>query len=163
MAMQESSKQKIAQQKIPVGRTATTQVAAKRSVLLTRWLVLIAYAALIFYMSSQRRPLGDFHMPFASFDKLIHAAVYALLAGLFAWAMQAWPVVKFKTLALALLLSTAYGLSDEWHQSFVPGRDADLMDVLADFTGALLALRLLWWQATRRKNKEVHDHDDTQV
>lgn len=129
---------------------------------LTRWLVLIAYAALIYYLSSQSHPLGNIRMPFVGFDKLVHAGIYALFAGLCAWALEAWPAVKLEILLIALILTTLYGISDEWHQSFVPGREADPMDVLADFTGALLALRLLWWWARRPKG-QGEQKSDTQV
>jgi VanZ family protein len=39
----------------------------------------------------------------------------------------------------------SYGASDEWHQSFVPGRDADLLDLLADTTGGLLAISFIYF------------------
>ena len=38
-----------------------------------------------------------------------------------------------------------YGISDEFHQSFVPGRTPDVLDWLADTSGALLAALLLAW------------------
>jgi VanZ family protein len=37
-----------------------------------------------------------------------------------------------------------YGVSDEWHQSFVSGRTSDLLDVAADASGASLAAVVLW-------------------
>jgi hypothetical protein len=40
---------------------------------------------------------------------------------------------------LATLLATAYGVTDEYHQSFVPGRIADPADVAKDFAGAAAA------------------------
>jgi VanZ family protein len=43
----------------------------------------------------------------------------------------------------AVLLVTAYGVTDEYHQSFVPGRDADPLDVVKDFAGATLATAAL--------------------
>ncbi len=42
-------------------------------------------------------------------------------------------------LLLAILASIGYGLSDEIHQAFVPTREADVWDVLADSLGACLA------------------------
>jgi VanZ family protein len=42
-------------------------------------------------------------------------------------------------LLAAWMIGTAYGATDEWHQSFVPGRQADAADVLADALGALAA------------------------
>jgi VanZ family protein len=41
-----------------------------------------------------------------------------------------------------LLVVSAYGASDEWHQSFVPGRSTDVRDWIADTIGAALAIGL---------------------
>ena len=41
-------------------------------------------------------------------------------------------------MALALSIASAYAASDEWHQSFVAGRDSDLFDWVADSIGAVL-------------------------
>lgn len=43
----------------------------------------------------------------------------------------------------AIGISTAYGVLDEYHQSFVPGRDASVLDVVADFAGAALAVLII--------------------
>lgn len=43
----------------------------------------------------------------------------------------------------AIGIATAYGVLDEYHQSFVPGRDPSALDVLADFVGAALAVMIL--------------------
>ena len=50
-------------------------------------------------------------------------------------------------LSTAFAIATLYGISDEWHQSFV-GRDATVQDWLADTIGAALVavLLLLWWR-----------------
>lgn len=45
--------------------------------------------------------------------------------------MRWWPAI-----ALAALLASAYAATDEWHQLFVPGRDSDVRDWLADTIGA---------------------------
>ena len=78
-------------------------------------------------------------------DKLIHAGAYALMAWLF-WV--AWkPVLRDNVNLLAILaivFCSAYGASDEWHQSFVQGRDASVYDWLADTSGAFLITLLLW-------------------
>ena len=57
----------------------------------------------------------------------------------------------------AILLSTAYGLTDELHQWFVPGRVAEVLDLIADTVGAAVGVGLVWacgivlsaWQGTR--------------
>jgi VanZ family protein len=43
---------------------------------------------------------------------------------------------------IATLLTTAYGVTDEYHQSFVPGRTADPADVVKDLAGAAIACAL---------------------
>jgi VanZ family protein len=53
-------------------------------------------------------------------------------------------------LILSILLSFLYGISDEIHQHFVPYRDADLVDVLADMLGAVMGVCI--YQAIVRKN-----------
>jgi hypothetical protein len=52
---------------------------------------------------------------------------------------------------LAVLIVSVFGVTDEWHQSFVPGRDCDVLDWLADTTGAALAVTLyVKWAWYRR-------------
>lgn len=46
---------------------------------------------------------------------------------------------SYNQVALATLMATVYGITDEWHQSYVPGRNSDPLDVVANFIGALLA------------------------
>jgi hypothetical protein len=62
-------------------------------------------------------------------DKFVHAVLYAGLCGLWLWARPGRP---WQALGLAM----AYGAVDEWHQSWVPGRDASVLDWLADGVGA---------------------------
>src|SRR5262245_53661714 len=67
-------------------------------------------------------------------DKFGHFGVYGLLGTLVCRLGRGG-----RTAILSLLVVAAYGASDEWHQSFVPGRSSDVMDWIADSTGALLA------------------------
>ena len=110
------------------------------------WIPAVAWALLIFVLSSI--PGAAFPASkLLSYDKLVHAAVYAVLGALFFVAMpRRW---SQKTSVLVLLsggMATVYGFTDELHQMFVPGRFADLRDVLADciggFVGALAASTL---------------------
>ena len=56
---------------------------------------------------------------------------------------------------LAFAISVLYGVSDEYHQSFVPGRDPSLLDWLVDALGAATALGIVWCRgtATRKVRK----------
>ena len=47
-------------------------------------------------------------------------------------------------MVLILMITTAYGLTDEFHQRFVPGRTADVRDLAADTIGALFGILLVW-------------------
>ena len=67
------------------------------------------------------------------------ALFHAVRANLSGWKL-AWA-------AYTLLIAVAYAGLDEWHQSFVPVREARFRDVLIDFTGALLAQVFVWGHA----------------
>jgi VanZ family protein len=119
------------------------------------WLPAIALCAIIFWQSCFATPdvLPDW--PFQ--DKALHAGVYGLLGALWVrafntlkpWRGRVWPL-----LATGVVLATLYGLSDEWHQSFVPARSADGADLLADFIGSALGSRFYVRFAVERVSKE---------
>ena len=99
-----------------------------------QWVWPLAFAALIFFASSRSRVVGPH---FQNSDKLVHFAAYGLLATLIC---RQWP--GWRGAGWALLLASAYGASDEWHQSFVPGRSSDVFDWVADTAGAALGVTL---------------------
>ena len=88
-------------------------------------------------------------------DTILHLGVYALLG---ITVFRALADARFERLtpgraAGTVLFCTLYGLSDEFHQSFVPGRTPDAMDLVADAAGAalgagtLLLLKVVWLRA----------------
>jgi hypothetical protein len=97
----------------------------------------VAWAWAIFWASSQPNPFPFLPGGLLSSDKLLHAAAYAVLAGLAVGALARTRLGGLLAAAIAVLLAAAYGATDEWHQSFVPGRDADAADVAADAIGAV--------------------------
>lgn len=99
----------------------------------------LALMALIFYLSAQPSVGPD--LP-AWTRVVAHFTEYAVLAALWAWALA--PVAGSRAIPLAAAISLSYAVSDEFHQSFIEGRDSDPLDVLADAAGitvALLAIR----------------------
>ncbi|MCX7707278.1 MAG: VanZ family protein, partial [Anaerolineae bacterium] len=56
----------------------------------------------------------------------------------------------------AFVLALLYAFSDEFHQSFVPGRHPDPLDILTDAAGAGAALAWVQWRARRGKRTAVH-------
>ncbi len=103
------------------------------------WLPLLIYCLLIFIQSSYPSPENIQRLNLPYIDKLIHFAVYAILGMLF---FMIFRTQRFKkniniVIALSILSSSLYGMSDEIHQYFVPYRDADIMDFFADVMGSI--------------------------
>ncbi|HZC81982.1 MAG TPA: VanZ family protein [Nitrospiraceae bacterium] len=105
------------------------------------WVPVLCYAGLIFFLSDQPHP--EEYVPVFAFqggDKLGHALEYSVLGILcyraFRHAAGEW--ASRYALYLAIVASIGYGVSDEFHQYFVPLRKADGWDVLADTIGASL-------------------------
>ncbi len=78
-------------------------------------------------------------------DKIAHLAVYGVLGALLSLALhpQDGRTLSWRRVVLAAILATAYGMSDEFHQSFVPGRESSVWDLCADAAGGLLGALLV--------------------
>jgi len=59
---------------------------------------------------------------------------------------------RFQWALITLIIAVSYAGLDEWHQSFVPVREARVRDVLIDSTGALLAQVLVWIYSKLHRN-----------
>ncbi len=117
---------------------------------LWHWLPLLAWMGLIFLLSSQPT------LPSApgGWDVLLKKAGHALVYGVLAWLYQRALRRHFSTpVTLRIVgigLALAYALSDEYHQTFVAGRNGNLVDVAVDGVGACGAILLGWWLERRR-------------
>jgi len=102
------------------------------------WAPVVAYLALIFYLSS----LSDIRLAAPYPDHILHAVEFFGLAVLVARALNGGlqRPITFRPLLLAFLLCALYAISDEIHQMFVPNRYSELTDVLSDMVGAALGL-----------------------
>ena len=94
-------------------------------------------AGFVFYLSSLSSP----HAPHFQFsDKVYHVIAYATLGFLWVRALRpserGWSL--WKILALAFAGCLLYGLSDEYHQSFIPHRAVEVADVATDAIGGVL-------------------------
>ena len=86
-------------------------------------------------------------------DVSLHEAAYFGLTVLLVRALSGgtWRGVTMKTLAAAWIIAVAYGASDEWHQSFVPNRQAEFRDLISDAIGAFAATVVVGaWGIIRR-------------
>jgi hypothetical protein len=108
--------------------------------LVFRWVPAAGIMALIFVFSSI--PSREM-IHFGALDLIIRKSGHVLGFGLLA--MADWYGLRFKKRLwwLALLLAMLYAVIDEFHQSFVPGRTATWVDVMAfDTGGAAITLGL---------------------
>jgi VanZ family protein len=96
-----------------------------------------AYAAFVFYLSSL--PSWKIEAVSSIPDYLLHLAEYAV----FAWLSLRFirnitkGRVNGKSNIIVIIILALFAISDEWHQSFVPGRFASVLDFIADLAGIL--------------------------
>jgi VanZ family protein len=95
---------------------------------------------IIFILSHQ--PGGSFSLPkISNIDKFLHCLLYAVLglAALMALPTQFRQQRPILASCSVVLFCLFYGITDELHQSLIPGRNCDGFDVLADASGGVLA------------------------
>ncbi|MGE5446504.1 MAG: VanZ family protein [Ignavibacteriales bacterium] len=102
-----------------------------------RTIVLLAYMGFIFILSSI--PGREIPSALSSYDKLIHFFLYLILGLIFTYFLSglksglAQIMVGFATFFFIAI----YGLSDEVHQTFTPGRTFELLDIITDVLGGV--------------------------
>ena len=118
------------------------------------WFPVLAYSGIIFYVSSLETMKTPRSIP--HFDKVCHLAEYGLFGLLLARAIY-HSVTRIDRITLLLVTALGaffYGITDEYHQSLVPGRQADAWDLLADTIGGFLgaALFLIIHQTLKKRS-----------
>jgi VanZ family protein len=116
-----------------------------------RWLPALVTMAVIFIFSS----LPSYEVPdFGFLDVVIknggHFVGYALLAFAYSFALPR-QLSQLQRGVIAIAFALLYALSDEFHQSFVPGRNASWIDIIVDGLGASTAA-LLWARYSPNSN-----------
>ena len=98
--------------------------------------------AAIFYVSSLPEPPPIL----AGSDKSLHLSAYFGLTLVVVRAVAGGLAqrIGIRTAVVALLIAIGYGVTDEVHQMFVPGRSADVYDLLSDATGAVAGTAACW-------------------
>jgi VanZ family protein len=117
------------------------------------WAPVVAYMAIIFILSAQ----PDIQLPGPDTDKPLHSMGYAGLGGLVARAMAGGLGLRlsWRRAIVAVGLAVTYGVTDEWHQSFVPGRVSDVGDLRADAIGAVAGTAACWAWGIIRSRSDV--------
>ena len=116
------------------------------------WIPVVLYLAFIFALSSIANTPT---LPIAVSDKGLHGLLYLGFGAVLTRALSRGFQVPV-TAAMAVVVTVCgalYGISDEFHQSFVPPRNVEALDVVADTIGsALAAFGLYAWGIIRPRH-----------
>ena len=123
---------------------------------LWRWGPVAAWLIVIFMGSS----IGTLpSIDRGTLDQLMHwlghLSEYAILALLLPRALKNGQALSWREVVLILIVAAVYGLSDEWHQTFVKGRDGELWTVGLDTVGALIGVGIRLWRQRTLKGVPV--------
>lgn len=103
------------------------------------WLPPVIWGSIIFSFSSLHTiSTTDFYLGDFILKKTAHVMEYGIFATLLYRALIGSGVKKEKAMWVAVLMAFIYGVTDEFHQSFTPGRTPTLRDILIDTTGAAI-------------------------
>ena len=116
----------------------------------------MAYMAVLFGLSSLSTipsPPGQF----TYYD--VHLVAYAGLASVTARALARGRLrnVTWRVVCGAVAISSLYGVTDEYHQLFVPGRSFDVLDMLADALGSIVGASAVGAWSILRRRTETRD------
>ena len=115
----------------------------------------LAWMGLTFYLFSLTQPETPKIPLLGNWQSLLgHLTLYGVCAALMEGSLWSWGSgFRLRWALVAIVGATAYGISDEFHQSFVSGRHATIEDVLVNTIGATMAAAGLWLIANRWSNR----------
>ena len=142
------------------------------------WIAVILWMGVIFYLSHQPAtesselsigiteviiqsiekvtPHEGFNI--GSFNSIVrtnaHFFTYLVLGILMINTLRKSGVHGYRSMGMALLICVLYAVSDEVHQIFIPGRGAEVKDVLIDSAGASVGV-LMYLVISRLMKKEI--------
>jgi len=107
------------------------------------WAPFVAYLGLTYYFSSRTNVPGASLVP----DYVLHTIEFSALAGLLLRAISGGVLNAHSTRALAgtFVFGVVYGIIDEFHQSFVPGRESSVRDASVDAAATAATVLVLGW------------------
>ena len=115
-----------------------------------RYIPMITVVGTIFFLSGQ--PGDSLNLPdIPDLDKALHAIAYGVLAFtvLFAVPEHKYRASPWRVSLLVVLFCLLYGISDEFHQSFVPNRMPSVLDLIADTMGAVVVV-FVWFKMKKQ-------------
>lgn len=107
-------------------------------IIMKLWFPVLFVMAFIFYASSI--PPKDIPLLFPFQDTVFHFSIYLTLAWFFARALKntCLNITLGRVVLFTLAFGFIYGISDEYHQSFVPNRSACALDIFIDGLGSFM-------------------------
>jgi VanZ family protein len=90
-------------------------------------------------------------------DKIVHATIYFVLGLLVYRALEPrnpTHTFSWKRLLISIAVVIVYGITDEYHQGFVPGRTEDVLDATADTVGGLLSAAMMFLIEHRKQRTQ---------
>lgn len=124
-----------------------------------KWAPVLIWMAVIFFLSAQPHlPTPDHRWLETLIEKSAHAFEYAVLAALVVRALSVPNGKRRLAFGAGVLVASLYALSDELHQTYVPGRLADWSDIMFDWMGAIVGSWL--WLYGRRAYHAITWSDD---
>lgn len=128
----------------------------KRIALILCWIPAGAWMGVIFFLSTlpESATPGRGILP----DKVCHAGEYFILAFLILFALQRTTQARFSaSFWITLAWGAVYGLSDEIHQLYVPTRQFEVGDLIADVCGVMVLFFILWvLQRSGERGAEIY-------
>jgi len=124
-----------------------------------RWVAVALWAGMIFILSNQPGlHASDDPGVDLPLRHVAHIVVYAVLTLLIGWSLAGVRLPSRRDITIAGSLAFAYGITDEWHQTFVPSRHGQAVDLIWDGIGVLIGGALLWL-VTRAADRDATGPD----
>ena len=111
-----------------------------------RWTIAtVCWMGLIFYLSSLSGEDLDKQIHIKPISWIGHVFLFAVLAAFLQLAVRGWNVEVTLNWAIAVaIFSSLFGVSDEYHQSFISGRHASVTDAVIDSISSTVTAILMW-------------------
>ncbi len=108
---------------------------------LKNWFLVVLWIGIIFFFSHQPELKSDLPNQWDFIlRKLAHITEYAILTFLLIRALSNYQLSKRKIILWSVILAILYAISDEYHQTFIFGREGTIRDVCIDSSGVFFAL-----------------------
>jgi VanZ family protein len=88
------------------------------------------------------------------FSIIYHFVIFFLFSFFLCMTIKGNRKIKVKDILIVLLVSLIYAISDEIHQSFIPGRDASIKDILTDLTGSITSMIIVHLYSRKKHKKD---------